>query len=204
MRKQVSMGAVYAPPELMQERTNVMRKDKVYPFNQAHLNGEDITESEANKSITNEVYASPRMFGGLANGKRITHAEYDSPQSLNDSENDRSNVKRDISAAGYENAVKRKVSYCMHCGDRVLENMRFCPNCGMEENVALNPEDTSMYCSYCHSDISPLSHYCPYCGTPTYRVNERERENITSVLYGPPTVMKKGIVSKIRDLLKRK
>lgn len=183
------------------------KKDEVYPFNQADICGEDAagSDAEAEKAYMNELYAGPEVFSGRLENEPLMNFVYASPQMSDDFEDDRSDADRDVPADDHVKVEDRKVSHCMYCGCGIQEDTRFCPNCGQEEKITIDPDDTILFCSNCRSLISPLSFYCPYCGTPTYRVRERERENITSVLYGPPVFTeKKGLVSKIGDLLKRK
>jgi RNA polymerase subunit RPABC4/transcription elongation factor Spt4 len=47
---------------------------------------------------------------------------------------------------------------CAHCGNKVAEGTKFCPNCGKK------PELELITCAYCGNVVSELTKFCPNCG----------------------------------------
>ena len=109
MKKQVSMGMENDSPKLKQEKSNMSKKDEIYPFSHAVISSEDGTGN----LVMNDVYASPRM--------------------LSDFENGESNMVRGSSLANYEKTEDGKGFYCKYCGGRIPKEdgkVLFCMYCG--------------------------------------------------------------------------
>lgn len=206
---------------VLPERAYRTLKEEVYPFNQADPYGRGAAgwDEEPDRSYMTELYAAPDLPERLIDDDTFMNILYAPPEPDMDFVNDPPDVQKDEPDVpgsepdmqkdepdvSPEKAEDRKAVYCMHCGRKIPENSRFCIYCGRKQKIAIDPEDTILFCSNCLSQISPLSIFCPYCGTRTSRVREREQENIMNVLYGaPPLTKKKGLSSKIGDLLKRK
>ncbi|ANK63406.1 hypothetical protein AYR56_05145 [Loigolactobacillus backii] len=54
------------------------------------------------------------------------------------------------------------MNYCQKCGNKLDENVEFCPKCGQE---VLNIDQVATkFCSNCGKKIPAASDYCPNCG----------------------------------------
>lgn len=58
---------------------------------------------------------------------------------------------------GYYENTPRQGTLCPRCSSQIIQGSKFCQNCGVAINVALN-------CSGCGSKITANATFCPECG----------------------------------------
>ena len=91
---------------------------------------------------------------------------------------------------------KRKIQYCVYCGEDVGESKTYCPKCGKlivklksDENqeksriihrpVSIKREEISRKCSGCGSIItSTILDQCPICNAPLEKISEAKKAAI--------------------------
>ena len=56
---------------------------------------------------------------------------------------------------------------CPHCGFTVLDDAKFCSNCGspLEQTTTKGEADTNLHCKNCGVELSDGAMFCTSCGT---------------------------------------
>ena len=101
---------------------------------------------------------------------------------------------------GWDNESEKKqekptIRFCQHCGSTIVnDEVRFCPGCGADVHVPLDPDETLARCQNCGNWIHMSNAYCPYCGLKLLeRKNEHQerREAEMGTVYAGPGMMGK-------------
>lgn len=84
--------------------------------------------------------------------------------------NQTKNVFLSIKNNMYNNNAKKFDKYCSECGCGLMNDAKFCPNCGhdlnstVDESTVKENEKDELKCKYCGTELNEEHIFCPQCG----------------------------------------